>query len=116
MSTHRYCWGAIPCTVQDEIPTVSGIGLRLVCIVKRLYCGHSHPAGFLTDFLLGLTPFFCNLIDQIWFDGLHGYLIQWLEFVPAEMRVILFIISQEMRGHLETEVLNGIALPLLRLR
>ena len=49
-------------------------------------------------------------------DGLHGNLIQWLEFVQAEMRGILFITSEEMGDLLETEVLNGIALSLLRLR
>ena len=33
-------------------------------------------------------------------EELHGYLSQWLEFVPAEMQVIPLMDSQAMRDYL----------------
>ena len=40
------------------------------------------------------------LFDVPSHDELHGYLSQWLEFVPAEMQVIPLMDSQAMRDYL----------------
>ena len=40
------------------------------------------------------------LFDVPSHDELHGYLSQWLEFVPAEMQVIPLMDSQDMRDYL----------------
>ena len=44
------------------------------------------------------------LFDVSSHDELHGYLSQWLEFVPAEMQVIPLMDSQDMRGYLASPV------------
>ena len=41
-----------------------------------------------------------DLFDVPSHDELHGYLSQWLEFVPAEMQVIPLMDSQAMRDYL----------------
>ena len=40
------------------------------------------------------------LFDVPSHEELHGYLSQWLEFVPAEMQVIPLMDKQDMRDYL----------------